>query len=81
MHKIGQVIVVVVVMIAVYLIMLVVMPVIVDVVATANSTMNASSNMSMYPGTSPAVVATPWILWFVPGVIGMIAVVVILKNP
>ena len=81
MHKIGRIAIVVVMVIAVYLFMLVVMPTIVDIVSSANSTMDASSNMSMYPGTSPAVLATPWFLWFVPGVVGMIAVVVILKKP
>lgn len=81
MGKISAVIVVVVMVIAVYLLMLVVMPVVVDMSLTANSTMNATSNMSLYPGTSGAMVSAPWVLWFVPGVIGMIAVVVILKRP
>lgn len=80
MGKIGHVIIVVAMVVAVYLLMLVVMPVVVDMSLTANSTMNASSNMSLYPGASPALIASPWVLWFVPGVIGMIAIVVILKK-
>ena len=81
MNKIFQVIIVASMVIAVYLLMLVAMPIVVDMSLTANSTMNASVNMSQFPGTSEAVVASPWVLWFVPGVIGMIVVVIILKRP
>jgi len=81
MSKIGAVIVVIVVVIIIYLLMLVVTPVLTDVASTANNTMAATSNLTNYPGAAEGVLVAPWFLWWAPGVIGMIAVVVILKKP
>lgn len=81
MNKLGTVTIIVGVVIIAYLFLLVVMPVMVDAVSTANTTMAATSNMSNYPGTQEATLATPWVLFFVPGVIGMIAIVITLKRP
>ena len=82
MHKVGGVIVVCAVVFIVYLIMLVTMPTIVEVTLIANSTINASGiNTTLQPGSTEILIAAPWILWFVPGVIGMIVVVLILKKP
>jgi len=80
MNKIGAVIIVMGAVIAVYLLLLVTMPILVDFASTANTTMAATSNMTNYPGTQEAVLSTPWVLWFAPGVIGMIVVVIILKR-
>ena len=80
MNKIGQVILVVVAVSILYLILLVIMPVLTDIASTANATMTASSNLSNYPGSAEGVVAAPWLLWFTPFGIGMIAIVVILKR-
>jgi hypothetical protein len=80
MGKIGGVAVILVLVVCTYLMMLVVMPFVSEVVSTANTTMAASSNMSNYPGTGEAVLSTPWALWFLPGVIGTAAVVIILKR-
>jgi len=80
MGKIGAVIVVVSIVCALYLIMLTVMPVVVDLSLTANSTINASGvNLTAMPGSTEVLVSAPWVLWFVPGVIGMIAIVIILR--
>lgn len=81
MNKIGQVAIVVAIVIAAYLLLLVTMPILVDFASTANTTMHAGSNMTNYPGTAEGVVAAPWALFFVPGVIGIFAIVVILKKP
>ena len=64
-----------------YLLLMVFETVIVDAVSTANTTMAATSNMSNYPGTQEGMLAIPWILWFVPGVGGIIAVVFTLRAP
>lgn len=80
MKKIGHVAIVIGIVFFVYLIMLVVMPVVVDMSLSANAAMSASSNMAAYPGGSEIVVAAPWILWFVPGGIGIIVIVIILKR-
>ena len=81
MNKIGAVAVVIGVVIFCYLILLVAMPILVDFASTANATITASSNLSYYPGTQGFLLSTPWILFFVPGVIGMTIIVIILKQP
>ena len=83
MNKIGAVIIVVGVVAAAYLFLLVVMPVFTDIVSTANVTMTeATANFTdVYPGTSEFMVSTPWIMFFVPGVIGIILIVMILRKP
>ncbi len=80
MNKLGAIAIVVAFVIAAYLFLLLVMPVITDIVATSNATMSASSNMSNYPGTSETLVSTPWILFFIPGVVGMVVIVTILRK-
>ena len=81
MNKFGAVAKVCVAVFLVYLIMLVVIPWLADITLTVNSTLNATSNMSNYPGTSEFLLSIPWILFFVPGVIGMAAIVIILRLP
>lgn len=81
MNKYGAVITIVVLEIAVYLFLLVIMPIITDMALTANTTMNATSNMSLYPGTSGFLMSIPWIVFFVPGVIGIALIIVILRMP
>lgn len=80
MSKIGGVAMVVGFVIIAYLLLLVVMPVLVGVIATSNATMAATSNMSNYPGTAGAFVSAPWGLFFVPGGIGIVAIILILKE-
>lgn len=82
MNKLGAVLIVIGIVIACYLILLVVIPsVVVDMVETANATMTASSNLTNYPGTQGFLLSTPLILFFVPGGIGMIVIVIILRQP
>lgn len=81
MNKFGAVVVVVFVIIIVYLILLVIMPILTSTALTANTTMNATSNMSLYPGTSGFLMSIPWIVFFVPGVIGIAIIVALLRTP
>ena len=81
MNKLGAVLIIIGVVIACYLILLVTMTTVIDIVETANATMTASSNLTNYPGTQGALLSTPWILFFVPGVIGMVVIVLILRRP
>jgi hypothetical protein len=69
------------IMIAVYLIMMIVVPLLSDFASTANTTMSASSNMSNYPGTLEFLLSMPWILWFVPAALTVVAVIFILRQP
>lgn len=81
MNKYGAVAVIVFVIIIAYLFLLVIMPILTSTALTANTTMDATSNMSLYPGTSGFLMSIPWIVFFVPGVIGIALIVVILRMP
>ena len=81
MNKLAKVAVVIGLVIILYLVLLVVMPVLNSVISTANATINSTSNLTLYPGGSEILVAAPWFLWFVPGGIGMVVVIFILKQP
>lgn len=81
MNKLGAVIIIIGVVIGCYLILLVTQTVVVNLVESANATITASSNLTNYPGTQGFLLSTPWIMWFVPGVIGIVVIVIILKRP
>lgn len=66
--------------IIVNLILLITIPFLSDVTVTVNSTLNASSNMSLYPGTSGFLLASPWILYFIPNIAAVILVIVVLRR-
>lgn len=53
--------------------------ILVPFVNTSNTTMAATSNMSNYPGTSDFLVASPWVLYFIAPVIGIIVIVAYLR--
>ena len=81
MHKAGAIAIVTGVVIVCYLLLLVVVPWLSEITLSVNATMDATSNMSRYPGTSGFLLSTPLILFFVPGTIGIIVVVIILRQP
>ena len=81
MGKLGTVAMIAGFVIVAYLLLMVFMGVITDAASTANTTMSATSNMSNYPGTQEGVLAAPWVLFFVPGVGGIVAIIIVLKRP
>ena len=81
MNKIGQVILVVFGVSILYLLMLVVIPIMMDMASSANATITLESNPANYPGGTSFLFVIPWICWWVPGCIGMSAIIVILKKP
>ena len=81
MNKLGAILFTIIMVSICYLFLLVVMPFLSDIASTTNISLEASHNMSLYPGTAPAVLSTPWVLWFVPGFIGIVAVILILRQP
>jgi len=64
-----------------YLVLLIVVPFLADIATAANTTMHASSNLSDYPGGEEILFAAPWLLFFVPGGIGIAAIIFILRQP
>lgn len=81
MNKVGAIAITIGVVIICYLILLVVMPWLSDITLSVNATLNASHNMTQYPGTSGFLLSTPLILFFVPGTIGIVVVIMILRQP
>lgn len=79
MNKMGAVLLTVVVVCVAYFLVIVAVPFLAETINSANTTMAASSNMSNYPGTSEFMLSVPWLMYFVPGVIGIIVIVLILK--
>lgn len=63
-----------------YLILTAIMPVFTDVTGTANETITASSNWTDYPGSQAALVGAPFWIYFIPGVVGIVAIVFVLKS-
>lgn len=81
MNKLGAVLIIIAVIGACYLLLLPIMPVLVDFANTANSTIiDTGRDMAQYPGAVEFLVASPWILFFVPAVIGIVVVVLILRT-
>ena len=79
MNKIGWVAVIVVLTAISYLVIMLVMPILVGVTTTVNATLAPTS--ANHPGTVEVIVATPWVMWWVPGVISMALIAGILKRP
>jgi H+/Cl- antiporter ClcA len=51
-----------------------------DQTISTNQALVAAHNMAQYPGTSRFLLSVPWILWFVPAVIGIVLIVVVLRR-
>lgn len=67
--------------VVVYLFLLAVMPAITALVNTANTSLSASANMTSFPGTAEAVNSFPWYVWFIPGGVGIAAIIGVLRMP
>ena len=50
------------------------------VIVSVNQDLDVAHNMSLYEGTSDFLLATPWILYIAPAIIGIIVIIVILKK-
>jgi len=82
MNKFGAVLIIIAMVSLCYLLMLFYMPIINTLVESANTTMTTSgANLTAMPGAQSGLISTPWIIWWLPGVMGMAIVVVILKRP
>ncbi len=79
MKKFGMVFAIVCVVAVSYLILTVIMPFLTETASTANTTAFATSNVSDYPGASEGLIVAPWLLYFAPAVIGIVAIIITLK--
>ena len=51
-----------------------------QIVSDTLTSFNASANMTLFPGTYEAVASAPVWLWFIPGPVGIVVTVIILKR-
>lgn len=80
MNKLGAVLIMIGVVGACYLVLLVVIPVLANIIVTANATIVENvADVSAYPGAQSFLVSTPWILFWVPGVVGIAAIILVLR--
>lgn len=63
----------------VYIMLAMLMPVITTLTASANTSM-ASGNMTGIPGVAEATNAFPLYVWFIPGGVGIIGTIIVLKK-
>jgi hypothetical protein len=63
-----------------YLVLAAAMPGINSIVSSVNATLVATSNMSNYPGAQQAITTSPIWIWVIPGGVGVISSVVVLKR-
>ena len=80
MSKMGTLAWIIGLVVIVNLLLLITVPFLADITVSTNATLTATSNMSQYPGTSGFLLASPWILMFIPTVAGVIAVIVVLRR-
>jgi uncharacterized membrane protein YfcA len=65
-----------------YVIITLFMPVLTDVVTSTDAALIATTdNISHYTGAKEVVDWTPWALYLIPGFIGVIATVIVLRQP
>jgi len=81
MNKFGHIAIVVGLVVMVYLILLITVPFLSSVAVDVSTNMSIDHNVTLYPGSVDILLLSPWLLFFVPAVIGLIAIVIILKKP
>lgn len=80
MKKVVSIGVIIVLVGLAYIMMTLVMPTISGITQDTADAMETSHNMTAYAGTSETMGATPWILWFIPGGIGIYAIIIALRQ-
>lgn len=82
MSKFGTILLILVMFGILMLMASVVVPdILVPMANTANATIASTSNMSNYPGTSAALVSTPWTVYIALPVVALVAIIVVLRGP
>ena len=80
MSKLGSILLIICLMVGCYLVLTLVMPVITDLASSANATIAEITDPTDYPGAQEGVLAAPLIMYFVPAVVGVVAIILILRS-
>lgn len=80
MSKAKQIILIIVAITLLYVVLGIFIKFLSDQSISTNQALDAAHNMAQYPGTSDFLLAIPWIMYFVPAVIGIVWVVIVLKK-
>ena len=63
-----------------YIIISFIQPTVQSISDSTWATVNASSNLSNYAGTGESIQLFPFFMWFVPGTIGIVTTVIVLRK-
>jgi len=64
----------------VYIILAVCMPAINELVGVSSAALDASANMTQFPGTKEGIETFPVYVFFIPGFVGIVTTVIMLKR-
>jgi len=78
--KVGEVFLICVFITFAYMLLILFQPITNSFVQSANATISASSNWSNYAGAQEVLVGWPFWLWMIPGALGVICTVLVLKG-
>ncbi len=82
MSKPRQIIYIIIAITILYVFLSVFVVFLADTTVSVNNQLAVAHNgMVAYPGSSDFILAVPWIMYIAPAVVGIIAVVVVLKEP
>lgn len=80
MNKLKAVVIIIAGVCLAYLMLLAVMPALTSIVAESSAIVGAHPNIDLHPGAQEGLDIMPWVLYFLPGVIGIIALVITLRR-
>jgi hypothetical protein len=63
-----------------YMVLLALFPAILSIFQSASTTIAAKPNIARYLGAPEIVAFLPWTFWFLPAVIGTVALIIVLKQ-
>ena len=81
MNKTGWIFVMWIGVVFAYILLAAAMPVFTSIVSSTSTEMQATANMTNQPGMVAAIETAPLWLWFIPGLVGIVAAAYMLKRP
>lgn len=78
MNKFGALLIIIGGVVFAYIILTAIQGAMVDIVSSANTSITA--NTTNMPGAREGLLAMPWVLYFIPAIMGIVAVVMVLRS-
>jgi len=80
MAKIKAIGILMIVVVTCYVVLALFIGFLADQTVATNTALDVAHNMTRYPGTSGFLLFTPWLMYFVPAILGIIFLVIILRR-